>query len=352
MSGSFAYFNAGKRSAVVEMAPPGSGRLTELASRADVIIRGTQSGEDWLPDAAVGRLRVANPSLIVVDVSAYGRQGPYGDQGPADQLPFSDLLTLAASGFLSLNASDPTERAAKPLRYKGELSSVHAGANAVLATLGALFERSRSGAGQRIDISAEAGVVGILATALSRYTYTGVVPVRNGTRAVAPWGFYHCRDGLVLIQCTEDAQFRRLVELFGNPEWGQLEIFETTAERAAVTDLLDQLVAEELRDISQQSFLDLAFEHRVPAAPIHYAKDILAWDHLAARDFLRPVVLTDGRREAAVPLPAAPWRYRDDKPVDQRVSPRLGGAGEDIDGVWSRRDLVGPAAPPRTPEDS
>jgi crotonobetainyl-CoA:carnitine CoA-transferase CaiB-like acyl-CoA transferase len=345
MSGSFAYFNAGKRSVDVELAPARRGRLAELASRSAVIIRGTRSGEDWLPEAEVARLRVANPSLIVVDLSAYGRQGP------ADQHPFSDLLALAASGFLSLNASNPTERGAKPLRYKGELSSVHAGVNAVLATLGALFERSRSGAGQRIDISAEAAVVGVLATALSRYTYSGVVPVRNGTRAVSPWGFYHCRDGLVLIQCTEDAQFQRLVELFGNPEWGRLEIFETTAQRAAVTDLLDQLVAEELRDISQQSFLDLAFEHRVPAAPIHYAKDILAWDHLAARDFLRPVVLSDGRRDAAVPLPAAPWRYRDEKPVSQRVSPRLGGAGEDIDGIWRGRPEEHPA-PRETPEEA
>ena len=343
MSGSFAYFNAGKRTIVVGTPPDHGGRLSDLAGRSDVILRGTRGGENWLADADLSRLRVANPSLIVVDISAYGRRGE-DDRHPLDDQPYIDLLALAASGFLSLNASVPTDPKAKPIRYKGELSSVHAGANAVLATLGALFERRRSGAGQGIDISAEAGVVDILATALSRYTYSGVLPVRNGTRAVSPWGFYHCRDGMVLIQCTEDAQFRRLLELFGDPEWGRMEIFETTAQRAAVTDLLDQLVAEELRDMGQQAFLDLAFKHRVPAAPIHYAKDILEWDHLAARGFLPPVVVSNGRREASIPLPAAPWRYRDEPlPLQTRVSPRLGDSADGSNDIWRprRRDHTG-----------
>ena len=344
LSGSFAYFNASKRSVVVGPAADDGRRLAELASRAHVILRGTRGGENWLPDAEVLRLRVADPSLIVVDISAYGRQGD-GDQPQSDQ-PYSDLLALAASGFLSLNASVPTDPKAKPIRYKGELSSVHAGANAVLTILAALFERARSGAGQAIDISAEAGVVDILATALSRYTYSGVLPVRNGTRAVSPWGFYQCRDSMVLIQCTEDAQFRRLLEIFGNPDWGEMEIFETTAQRATVTDLLDQLVAEELRDMSQQAFLDLAFKHRVPAAPIHYARDILEWDHLAARGFLAPVAVTNGRRAATIPLPVAPWRYRDGTdPTTERASPRLGDSGQPGDSGDGSNDIWGPLEP-------
>jgi crotonobetainyl-CoA:carnitine CoA-transferase CaiB-like acyl-CoA transferase len=338
LSGSFAYFNAGKRSVVIGAGPGRGGRLAELAGRAEVILRGTRGGDDWLSDAELLALRVADPSLIVVDVSTYGRQD---ERGPH---PSSDLLALAASGFLSLNASEPGDPKATPLRYKGELSSIHAGVNAVLATLGALFERTRSGVGQRIDISAEAAVVGILATALSRFTYTGVLPVRNGTRGVAPWGFYHCRDGVVLIQCTEDAEFRRLLEIFGEPDWGGMEIFRTTAQRGPVSDVLDQLINAELSDMTQQAFLDLAFQHRVPAAPIHYANDILGWDHLAARGFLGPVAVTDGRRQAEIPLPGPPWRYRaEEPPLRRRVSPRLGDAGDDLDLIWAQRPRRRPA---------
>ena len=146
------------------------------------------------------------------------------------------------------------------------------------------------------------------------------------------------RDGVVLIQCTEDAEFRRLLEIFGEPDWGRMEIFRTTAQRGPVSDVLDQLIEGELSDMSQQAFLDLAFQHRVPAAPIHYANDILGWDHLAARGFLGPVAVTDGRRQAEIPLPGPPWRYRDEEPaLRRRVSPRLGDAGDDLDRIWARR---------------
>ncbi len=345
MSGAFAYFHAGKRSVVPPGHPSPGGLLADLAGRADIVLRGTRSGVDWLSDGDLAAVRADRPDLIVVDISTYGRQEP------GARHPNRDLLALAAGGLLGLNASDPTDPHASPLRYKGELSSVHAACNAVLAGLGALLERDRSGLGQRVDVSAQAAVAAILATALSRWTYTGVLPVRDGTRSVSPWGFYRCRDGMVLIQCTEDAEFRRLLEIFGDPEWGQMEIFETTAQREAVTDVLDMLVAGELEKMDQRRFLDLAYEHRVPAAPIHFARDILEWDHLAERRFLEPVEMTDGRRSRSIPVPGRPWRYRGEELPGRGPSPRLGQAGTDAGAIWPARSgtpagSAGPGAPP------
>lgn len=346
MSGPFGYFHAGKRSVVADGDPAADPVVADLVERSDIVLRASRDGRDWVTDATVERARAARPNLIVVDVSTYGRQcrpGPH---------PSSDLLAMSAGGLLGLNASDPMDPHAPPLRYKGELSSVHAGADAVLACLGALFERSRSGRGQRIDVSMQAAVSAILATAVSRYTYTGVLPVRDGTRSVSPWGFYRCRDGTVLIQCTEDAEFRRLLDLLGNPEWGQMEIFETTAKRESVIDVLDMFVAQDLEDRPMAEFLQQAFEHRVPAAPIHYARDILDWDHLRERHFLDPVVFDDGRRQCSVPVPGPPWRFRGEPGPARGPVPRLGQAGRVPDGIWSsRRDLdrvqpVGDGPPP------
>lgn len=329
MSGAFAYFHAGKRSVICAGRPlSGDPVAVDLAARADIVLRATRDGSDWITDSDLQRLTEADGRLVVVDISTYGRQER------SDRHPNSDLIACASGGLLSLNASSPGDPAATPLRYKGELSAVHAGSNAVLAALGALFERRRSGVGQWIDVSAQASVASILATAMSRYTYTGVLPVRNGTRSVSPWGFYHCRDGMVLIQCTEDAEFRRLLDIFGNPEWGEMEIFATTAQRESVIDVLDTFVGEALAGMSQREFLDLAFEHRVPAAPIHFARDILDWDHLAHRRFLDPVAVTDGHRRADIPVPGRPWRYRGEDLPGRGPSPRLGEAGRDVEAIW------------------
>jgi crotonobetainyl-CoA:carnitine CoA-transferase CaiB-like acyl-CoA transferase len=324
----FAYFAAGKRSLSA------TERLDEFVAGADVVIRSTRDGRDWISDddlAAVGNL-----GLVVVDVSTFGRH----EGGTCH--PTSDLLALAAGGLLSVNATAPGDPASTPLRYRGELASIHAACNAVLAAIGALLERRRSGLGQHIDVSAQAAVAAILATALATWSYAGEVAVHDGRRGVAPWGFFACRDGRVLLQVTEDGQWRKLVEMFGNPEWGQLEVFATNAQRIEATDVLDPLVAEVVATYTTADFLAACHDNGVAAGPIHTADDLLAWDHLGAREFFAPVTVADDWYRADVSVPSAPWRFRGSVPVHRGSPPRLDESVE----VWPARASERPGVPP------
>ncbi|GAA4699366.1 CoA transferase [Pseudonocardia yuanmonensis] len=326
-SASFAYFHAGKRSVTADDAA-----VRALAARADVLIRSTRDGADWIGDDLVAEIEAARPALVVVDVSTFGRthrDGPH---------PTTDLLALAAGGLLSINSTTLRGPDPLPLRYRGELASVHAACGAVLSLLGALVERRRSGLGQRLDVSLQASVASVLATAMSRYHYTGELPVRQGNRSVGPWGFYPCRDGTVLMQITRDEEFRRLVTMLGDPDWGSLEIFETTAGRDENADVLDVFVGEHLAEFTLAEFLELAHTHRIAAAPIHGARDILEWDHLAARGSLPPAAL-GGAPGESLPVPGRPWRVNGTAPPPRDPAPARGEA--DAAGLWS-----GPTAHP------
>jgi crotonobetainyl-CoA:carnitine CoA-transferase CaiB-like acyl-CoA transferase len=336
-SAAFAYFAAGKRSVCVDVtAPAGIETLNEFVARADVVVRSSRDGRDWISDGDLATAMAANRGLIVADISTFGRQTG------AARHPTSDLLALAAGGLLSVNATAPSDPSSTPLRYRGELASIHAACGAVLAVLGALFERRRSGVGQRIDVSAQAAVAAILATAVATWSYAGEVAVHDGRRGVAPWGFFACRDGIVLLQVTEDGQWRKLVKMFGDPDWGQLEVFATTAQRSEVMDVLNPLVAEAVSRFTMAEFLAACHEHGVAAAPIHTAADLLGWDHLAARGFFQPVLVADGRYRAEVPMPSPAWRFHDTPPVHRGPPPRL---GEHDATPWSSRPespLCGP----------
>lgn len=339
-SASFAYFHAGKHS--VRHRPADT---RALADRADVVLRSTRDGHDLLSDAEVEQLQRDDPGLVVVDVSTFGRigtgPGPHGSD---------DLVALAASGLLSVNSTTLTGPDPEPLRYRGELSSVHAACGAVIAVLGALFERRRSGLGQRIDVSQQAAVASVLATAVSRWAYTGTLPVRQGNRSVGPWGFYQLRDGMVLMQITRDEEFRRLVNLLGDPDWGAIELFDTTAGRDENADILDVYVRESLAEFEVARFLDLAFEYKIAVCKIHGARDVLEWDHLAARGSLPPVPFAVAPDES-VPVPARPWRFGGAVPPARGPAPVLGSA--DPSTLWSapadrpaRVDDAGPVLAP------
>lgn len=331
LSAPFGYYAAGKRSLVADVGAELPDPLRGLIARADVVVRSTSSGERWVSDRHLEEARRQNPGLIAVEISTYG------SLVADDAHPMSDLLALAAGGLLSVNGADPNDPDALPLRYRGEMASVHSACSAVLAVLGALFEQRRSGHGQHIDVSAQAAVTSVLATGPARFSYEGTTPVRGGTRAVGPWAFYRCSDGLVLIQCTEDQEWHRLLDVFGNPEWGDMEIFATTAQREQVADVLDGLVSEALAQFTVEEFVAAAYKHRVPAAPIHSGADLLSWRHLRDRQFFDRVRMENGERSGEIRVPGTPWRFSAMPRVQRGPAPMLGDSTAAAQQMWPVR---------------
>src|SRR5262245_32761161 len=136
----------GKRGRVLDLGQEAGRReLGELAARADVLIESFAPG--WLTERGLGPAELAqrNPALVVVSIT------PFGQDGPKALQPATDLTVLAASGPLALtgDADRPPVRVAVPQAF------LHAGAEAALGALVALRERTRSGLGQHVDVSAQ-----------------------------------------------------------------------------------------------------------------------------------------------------------------------------------------------------
>ena len=322
-SAGFAYFCAGKRSVVADTAA-----VAALAAAADVVVQSTAGGERWLPDEALAAAEAANPGLISASISTFGGGGPT-----------SDLLALAAGGLLSVNATDPDVARGTPLRYRGEFSSIHAACDAALAILGALHARLADGRGQRLDVSAQAATAGILATAMAIWLYTGGLPAKDGVRSVVPWGFFECADGFVLIQVTEDAQWFNLRRIIGEPAWAQPDLFDTTAMRSQLQDVVHSMLAGELTRFTVEELLDACHREGVAAARVQTAADLLAWPHLRARGYFAPIELA-GAPGVAFEAPTPPWRYTGTPRPARRISPALGAHTAEVLAEWQPRPTV------------
>jgi crotonobetainyl-CoA:carnitine CoA-transferase CaiB-like acyl-CoA transferase len=194
----------------------------------------------------------------------------------------------------------------RPLRYRTALSDLFVAAHGVLAALGALYARQRDGVGDLLDVSAAEALLGNLAVALTVYTYNGVVAVSGGRRGVWPWGIFACRDGRLLLQITEDGQWRALIEVLGDPEWGHLDLFAKTSGRIEHAEAVEALVAAALAEVELEPFLARAVEAGVPTCRLHTPTAALHWEHLRAREAFREVCVPGhGRMEA----PASPFRH-------------------------------------------
>src|SRR5207237_434942 len=102
----------------------------------------------------------------------------------------------------------------------------------------ALHERARTGRGAVVRTSLLAAIVGVHAFQGTRYTVAGEVPRAQGNHhpSIAPYGAFHCADGIVQIAVGSEALWRRFAPLAGlDPADAR---FATNAQRVAHRDEL------------------------------------------------------------------------------------------------------------------
>jgi crotonobetainyl-CoA:carnitine CoA-transferase CaiB-like acyl-CoA transferase len=145
-SAAFFHLNRGKRSIALGDKPElARGLILSLLANADAFI--TDRSDAQLEALGLAELAQdtygANPRLVRVHISPFGRHGPIKHyQG-------SELTAQAMAGYTRYLGvlGNPAQR------LGADVASTGTGTFAVQAVLAALFARRRTGAGQRIDLS-------------------------------------------------------------------------------------------------------------------------------------------------------------------------------------------------------
>jgi crotonobetainyl-CoA:carnitine CoA-transferase CaiB-like acyl-CoA transferase len=279
-SGLFTYLNSGKRPVTLSLERDDDRqRFERLLAPANVLIHNLQPGSPARAALDPEALLRAHPQLVVADISGFGRTGINAGY------QWTDLIALCAGGLAYICAAERGRPDRPPLKPFGEQAEFQAAVTATVAIMGALRARREQGIGQWIDISAQETITAMLGTAMAQYTYTGAVPTRLGVRSIHPWAFMPCRDGLILIFCVENAEWQRLMELLGNPEWAGLEIFQDRFDRAANWDVLQPLLAEAVGDWTVRDLYEAGQQHRIPLAPVATMADLLTSPQLEQRRY-------------------------------------------------------------------
>ena len=184
----------GKQSLVLDLETAGGReRLAELAAEADFLLESFSRQNAARYGIDYERYAAANPGLIMVSISPFGRSGPKADW------PATDLTVWAASGAHIL--SGDADRA--PVRPSVPQSFLHAGADAAGAALIALHERHKSGRGQHVDVSAQqSSAQAALSANLNVANNGGMVIERAAGGAIFKFPVqltWPCKDGYVAI---------------------------------------------------------------------------------------------------------------------------------------------------------
>ncbi|MFT3855622.1 MAG: CoA transferase [Ilumatobacteraceae bacterium] len=319
--------NRGKSSVVLDLDDDtGRARLLELVDEADVVVESFPPG--WLEARGIGPdvLLARNPSLVVTSITPFGRTGPYAGWSA------TDLTVAATTGemWLTGDADRP------PLRMSSDQLFLHAGAEATVHTLIALWHARRTGAGQHVDVSAQLAGIKCLMNAQAFHIVEGYEVFRSGPYHTAGRFAYRiineCRDGFVAALAAAGPvggpMMRFLMDwadaegvadpLARDCDYGTLNFNDRDEEFfAAVRNTLAALFARHTKAELYRAALD----HLLLVAPLYTVADVRGDEQLAFREYF--VDVDQGERGTVAW--AGPWAHLSATPLTTtRRAPHVG----------------------------
>ena len=313
-SGLFLYLNTNKLGATLDVSQPeGFALLEKLAAQADVLVH------NFAPPAMdrIGlnyeRLRAVNPRLVMTSITPFGLTGPWRDRRA------EELTTWSAGGLIVLNGGGPEHPEMPPLKTFGSQSGFQGGVHAATATMAAVLAQARDGEGQHIDVSIQEVLASQLELTFEYWPYMKLIATRLGRKPIQPLEALECKDGWIYVCCVEEHQWRGFVEVMGNPEWANEEIFGDRFKRADNWEALELFLKEYLSEHTVLEVYKAVQAKRVPFAPVSTMGDLLNSEHLKARGFFveiaQPQAGTHKYPGAPLKYGATPWAIRSPAPV-------------------------------------
>jgi crotonobetainyl-CoA:carnitine CoA-transferase CaiB-like acyl-CoA transferase len=287
--------NRGKTSVVLDLeAAADRARLLELVDGADVLVESFATG--WLDGHGLGvdALLARNPHLVVTSISPFGRTGPYAHWSA------TDLTVAAPTGEMWLTGD--ADRV--PLRVSAPQLYLHAGVEAAIHTLVALWYAQLTGVGQHVDVSAQLCGVRCLMNAQAYHVLEGRELFRVGPFNSAGRSYFRtinaCLDGHVANLAAAGPIGGPIMRLL--MDWADREgvadptvkdrdystvNFTTEPDEffEGVRATLERLFARH----SKAELYQAALDHSLLLAPVYTVADIRADEQLAAREYFVPV---------------------------------------------------------------
>ncbi len=205
-------------------------------------------------------LKQINPRIISCSVTGYGHTGPFKDR------PAFDLIIQARGGIMSYTG----EPGRMPVRMGAPMGDLGGGLFAVQGVLAALYQREKTGLGQKVDI-------GLLDCQISLLIYRGLYslyagevarPVGSGHVSANPIRAFHTKTFDIVIDANTDKFFVELCEGLSLQELASDPRFLTRADRLKNKDALYALLDAAFLQKTGEEWLEI-LEARVPIGPIN-----------------------------------------------------------------------------------
>ncbi|WP_043339836.1 CaiB/BaiF CoA transferase family protein [Belnapia moabensis] len=289
MASAWQAVNGNKRSLTLDLQKPEAREIIlRLAPEADVVMENFRPGVMDRLGLGYEALSKVNPRLIFCSVSAFGQTGP-------DRLEAGyDGRIQAMSGIMAMTGHPGGD----PLRAGFAVCDQLSGMTAAFGVASALFQRTHTGQGQRVDVSMLESTLAFLGGQVADWTVAGHKQQQWGNQAVsrkATANLFRARDGHLLLAVNTDKQYECLMRAIGRAdalEEPRLADWFLRLENAA---LLREVIEGALAAADAADWEERLNAAGAPCARIWRVDEVIDHRQIRARDALQEVETPWGR---------------------------------------------------------
>jgi len=232
-------------------------------------------------------LKKINPRIISCSISGYGQTGPFKER------PAFDLIIQARGGIMSYTG----EPGRMPVRMGAPMGDMAGGLFAAHGVMAALYQREKTGVGQRIDISLLDCQTSLLIYRGLYYLFAGEIaqPVGSGHVSAIPIRAFKTKTFDIVIDANTDKFFQALAEGVGHQELAADPRFRTRADRLKNKEALYAVLEQAFLEKSGEEWLKI-LEGNVPVGPINTVDMALNDPQVLSRNMVVEVTHQSGEK--------------------------------------------------------
>lgn len=278
----YLHANPGKQSLTLNLKHPrAKDVMTRIIKWADVVVESFAGGAMERLGLGYSDLVKIRPDIIMLSSDTYGHSGPFAG------VPSYGLPLTALSGLPHITGA-PDQMPQFPGFAITDFIAPRAN---VLAIVGALDFRRRTGKGQYLDCSQFECTVPLLTPVLLELEANGrdAGRIGNWSRQGAPHGVYRCagEDRWCAISVFSDQEWRLFRRAVGSPGWSLSSRFDTVAGRLQHAAELDHLVEQWTVTLPAEEVMRSLQAAGIAAGVLQTGRDLASDPQLKHDEFYR-----------------------------------------------------------------
>jgi CoA:oxalate CoA-transferase len=325
VNGLASYFvqqNTGKRNVSLDMSRPDAVELLlGLAERCDVLVENFRPGVMDRMGLSYDVVAQRNPRIVYASISGYGQTGPW-----VHRRAYAPVVG-AETGFTKAQG-DARARTHGTAAYNNDPHSnadVYTGMECAAGILAALFQRERTGRGDRIDVSMAQTML-YINEHVHDHLWDGPADP-SWIRSFGPGDYpvLTTANGETVVISGHPAErgtFDRFAAAIGRPDLGTDPRFVDVVSRLAHLEDLIAVLREWAATIPTPTDLEeILASHELATGTLRTVRELCDTQWAADREV---TVHVSDRGEGAIRIPNAPWRFASTK-VGFQGEPRYRG---------------------------